>query len=402
MTRLRRPAALVAALACALFGGTAGCRDAPETPSHVIVLSLDGLRHDAADTPGLAGLARMQREGARAERLTPVMPSTTFPNHVALATGTFADRHGIVDNRFLDRKRGLFAYENDASWLEAEPIWVAAERQGVRSAVFFWVGSESDWQGIGASDRRAPFDGAVGEDEKVDQILRWLDRPPPARPRLILSWWHGTDQVAHRRGADHPDVARQLAAQDRALARLLLGLDLREAWAFTTVLVVSDHGMTNVHESVSVEIPLREAGIAAEVVGGPAVAHVFLEDASDLEGARAVLKGVAGVEVHDPTTLPARWRLGHPDRTGDLIAVTSPPRTFVRPPKEGRFTLGMHGYDPELPDMGGSFLAVGRGVSPGTRLQRVHATQVAATVARLLDIDPPAHSEGEPIAGIVP
>ena len=39
--------------------------------------------------------------------------------------------------------------ESDADWLLAESIWIAAERQGVITATYFWVGSESDWRGSG-------------------------------------------------------------------------------------------------------------------------------------------------------------------------------------------------------------------------------------------------------------
>ena len=62
----------------------------------------------------------------------------------------------------------------------------------------------------------------------------------------------------------------------------------------------------------------------------------------------------------------------------------------------------MHGYAPDHPDMGGILLAMGRGVSAGTRLPAVRMIDVAPTVAKLLGIEPPAHSEGVPIAGFLP
>ena len=36
----------------------------------------------------------------------------------------------------------------DSSWYSAEPIWVTAERRGVKSAVFFWPGSEAAIGGV--------------------------------------------------------------------------------------------------------------------------------------------------------------------------------------------------------------------------------------------------------------
>ena len=66
------------------------------------------------------------------------------------------------------------------------------------------------------------------------------------------------------------------------------------------------------------------------------------------------------------------------------------------------WTLGMHGYAPDHPDMGAVLLAMGRGVPAGTRIGAVPNINVAPTVARLLMIDPPAQAEGEAIAEIMP
>ena len=134
----------------------------------MIVVSLDGVRHDYLDRAPFPAFDRIAREGLRASRLVPVYPSNTFPGHVSLATGATPAVHGIVDNRFWDRaRRERFDYSNDASWIEAEPLWAAAERQGVPAATFFWVGSETDWRGVGARHRVAPFDAKVGEAVKV-------------------------------------------------------------------------------------------------------------------------------------------------------------------------------------------------------------------------------------------
>lgn len=398
------PLLLLAAL-LAVWGAPS---TAPADRPLVILLSWDGVRQDYPDRAALPGLARMVLQGVRAERLVPVFPSNTFPNHVSLATGAYADVHGILDNRFLDRKRGLFSYESDASWIQAEPLWVTAERQGVRAAVFFWVGSETDWNGAGASYRRAPFDDAVGEAEKLRQILAWVDLPPSERPGLIMSYWRGTDHVAHRKGPDHGDVTAALREQDRQLQALLEGIDARGLWADTTVLIVSDHGMTTASESVPVRESLEEAGIEARVVHGASVAHVFLADGADLERARERLARLEGVSVYGAAGIPDALRIRHPDRNGDLVLVTEPPHTFW-PATWGSYLRpllgwerGAHGYAPDHPEMGGIFFALGRGVPRGVRVGAVRAIDVAPTVSRLLGIEPPAQSEGVPIPELVP
>ena len=183
------------------------------TQPTVILLSWDGLRHDFPDRGTFPGLKRMERDGVRAGRLTPVFPSNTFPAHVSLATGTYPDRHGIVDNHFFDRSEALWYHmSSKADWIQAEPLWIAAERQGVTTATYFWVGSESDWRGQGTRYRIAPFDGRRPEYKKVDQILAWLRLPVSEQPRLIMSYWAGADSVAHRHGVRRSALQRRYGA----------------------------------------------------------------------------------------------------------------------------------------------------------------------------------------------
>jgi predicted AlkP superfamily pyrophosphatase or phosphodiesterase len=377
----------------------------------VILLSWDGVRHDYLDRGRLPALERMAREGARAEALVPAFPSNTFPAHVTLATGAAVERHGIVANRFLDPERGEFDYGNDAGFLEAEPLWVTAERQGVRAATFFWVGSETDWRGTGATHRRTPFDPDLSETEKVEQILAWLDLPGAERPGLVMSWWHGADHAGHRFGPDSERTTAQLREQDAVLAKLLAGIDARRAWGEVTLLVASDHGMSAVREGIDLGAHLREEGVRARVLSGGGYALVYLRDPAQRDRALAALRGVDGVEAWPSDAVPEALRFRHASRTGHVVAVTTPPRMLSRATGSlDRWRriraffdapIGTHGYDPaRVPEMNGILLALGRGVAPGTRLPRVRALDVAPTVAALLGIEPPRHAEGRPIAAL--
>lgn len=366
----------------------------------VIVLSLDGLRHDLVNDPALEGFGRVSRDGLRAAGLVPPFPSNTFPSHVTLATGTHPDRHGIVGNRFRDPERGEYDYDNDASWLEAEPLWAAAERQGLRSAVFFWVGSETDWRGTGASYRKTPFDTRIPEDAKVDQILAWLALPERERPRLVMAWWHGVDRPAHRHTSDSDAARAQLREQDAQLVRLLAGLDALGRWEETTLLLVSDHGMTPSRRRVRAGNVLRAAGIDADVYPAGGMAHVYLHDPAQAEDAAARLAALPQVDAWPRARIPEALRARHP-RSGDVVAMAEPPVSFLR---DGRVLervwswlgrpLGMHGHAPDHADMRGVWLALGRGAPAGARIDAVHAIDLAPTVAALLGIDPPAQSEG--------
>ena len=93
------------------------------------------------------------RARSPAEGMIPAYPSLTFPNHYTLVTGLYPEHHGIVANKFYDpvRKQRYSnsdpAAERDGSWYGGTPLWVLAEKQGMRSACFFWPGSEAEIDG---------------------------------------------------------------------------------------------------------------------------------------------------------------------------------------------------------------------------------------------------------------
>ncbi len=377
----------------------------------VIVMSWDGMRYDYPDRAAFPGLTRMQHDGLRAERLVAGWPSSTFPGHATLATGTWAATHGIVDNEFMDRARGRYAYSSDASWLKAEPLWIAAERQGVHAATYFWVGSETDWHGQRQQYRIAPFNGETPENVKVDQMLAWIDLPADQRPGLIMTYWHGADAVGHRRGPDSPAIVEQIYNQDAQLVRLLDGIDTRGLWDDTTVVLVSDHGMTAVQGFFDLAGYLSEHGFPARVYGGPGVAQIFLDDAAQIEGAFALLSARKPLEVYRGVELPERFHLKTSDRTGDLVVISDPslplsyPAWWIRTiyavlgPVADIYP-GSHGFDPQLPEMGAMMLAMGRGVPKNVRVGAIPMTDIAPTIAKLLRIEPPLQSEGVAVSEI--
>ncbi|HEY8495186.1 MAG TPA: ectonucleotide pyrophosphatase/phosphodiesterase [Myxococcota bacterium] len=392
------------ALACGGAGAAPAAREAPPT---VILISLDGTRpEDVAELPLFRSLAR---RGAVAEGLVPVFPSNTFPNHVTFVTGVEPDRHGIVSNVFRDPKRGLFRYENDPTWLEAEPLWSLLARAGIPSASFHWVGSQGAWRdGLGPRHWE-PFDAGVPADRKIAQLLAWLDGDDP--PRFLTCWLNGVDGIGHRRGPGTAQAARALRAQERALAALVQGLEERGRLASTTLLLVSDHGMARVERHVDLEGALEEAGLRADVIGGGGFATVQLATKGGVRARQAALRRALevahklGLDAWATGDERAEWPTTNP-RFGAFVAVApvgtaivDGGRALAAPAAAvGLGLRGAHGHRPDAPEMAGLFYALGRGVEAGTRLGRVHALDVAPTVLHLLGQPQPATMPGRPVA----
>ena len=215
-TRLLLPLLVVAAASLAMTTclNTHGGVVAPVRT--VIVISLDGTTPDDLRDPELSTLGELIRRGSSASRLVPVFPTNTFPNHVSLVTGVSPAVHGIVNNAFVDPERGLFRYENDPTWIEVEPLWAIADRYGVVSASYHWIGSEGTWRNGRGPRHWRKFDSQTPETVKVEQILAWLDIDDPAeRPRLITSWFPGADRAGHRFGPGSPQARSALPPGSR-------------------------------------------------------------------------------------------------------------------------------------------------------------------------------------------
>jgi len=366
-----------------------------KTENTVIILSLDGFRHDYPVQSSNGGFSKIAKEGLRADYLVPVYQSSTYPAHVSMATGVSPIKHGILHNGFFDRKKGSFSYDPDANWIEVAPLWILAEQQGVKAATFFWVGSETDWNDVAISYSKAPFNGRISEKDKISQILSWMDMPDEERPRLIMSWWHGADSIAHKLGPNHQSVKNQIKKQDKLLLSLIDQIEDRNLWSETTLIVVSDHGMSEISNLININEILKTELIKARLSLGPAVGHIFLDEEEDLSLALKTLRANKKLQVYSQAETPTEIGV-HPSRTGDIVLTTSAPNMLVSrnnktPPK------GMHGYNPTINnEMNGIFYAYGYGVA-NKSIGPVHQLDLAPTAAKLLGIEMPNIAEGRVI-----
>ncbi len=393
---------LASGLACDPAGSrspSSGVREISASPAapRVILISLDGTRPADLSEETLPSLVAFARRGVLAERLIPAIPSNTFPNHVTLVTGVAPEEHGLVNNVFLDPQRGLFAKREIPDWIEVEPLWSLLARQGVVSASYHWVGSEGPWRGRGPRYWKK-FSSRTSERDKVEQILAWLDLPEDApRPRLITSWFHGADAMGHRHGPGTPAVRRHLREQDRAIAKLIEGLDERGLFESTTLIFVSDHGMVAPAMHVDLDSGLARAGIEARVLGIGGFATVVPEANEEwspgtAERVAEVARGL-GLDAMRPGRAPASAGIGH-IRFGEVVVTAPIDRAIVH---EDLSVKGFHGYDPSYPEMGAIFVAGGRGIPEGRSLPAFSSLSVAPTVLYLLGIDVPPWMRGEVI-----
>ena len=385
----------------ALLAACAAHRPPPAAaaPPHLVVLvSLDGFRAEYLDRlqpPNLLGLAA---DGARAEALIPSFPSKTLPNHVTLVTGLYPGHHGIVSNRFYDPDLDdTFDFRDlddlaDGRFYSAEPVWVTAERQGVRTATAFWPGSEVKIGGLRPSDW-LPYDPSLSGDARLDQVFSWLDRPPERRPGFVTLYLSPVDTMGHRYGPESAQVGKAVAYVDGLVGELVAGLQARGLWEATDLVVVSDHGMAAISADRFTSLQgVLEPGMAELVDASPVIGVWPAEGQED-----AVLAGLGGVEHATVTTrdaLPARYHYEGSPRVPPVLLVADPGWTVGWPKLQKNLEDadlgGAHGYDNQDPDMAAILVAHGPGFGRGVTAPPFENVHVYPLLCDLLAVDCPA------------
>lgn len=394
------------ARAAVLTLAVAACATTPPAPPvetvqapNVILISIDGFRADYLQRGATPVLAQLAAEGASGP-MKPSFPSVTFPNHYTLVTGLHPDHHGIVGNNMVDAELGRFSLGNKQAvtdrrwWDQGEPIWVSAERQGVKTATMFWPGSEADIRGVRPS-YWAPFDQSMPGDARVDQVLTWLDLPAAQRPALTTLYFDIVDTMGHHHGPDAPQTLEATRSVDASIGRLVEGLKARGLYENTILVVVSDHGMAATSpDRVTVLDDIVDPE-AVQIVYGGAVTFLNPVAGREAEAEQALLGSRPHLDCWRKSEIPARFILGSNPRVPAIVCASEPGWLLATRARPVTKPGGAHGYDNAAPEMQAIFIAHGPGVIAGRRLENLDSVDVQPFLARLLGVSAP-HGDGDP------
>jgi predicted AlkP superfamily pyrophosphatase or phosphodiesterase len=368
---------------------------AQQAKPYVVMVSLDGFRYDYAKKYGARHLLALGAQGAfAANGMIPSYPSLTFPNHYTLVTGLYPEHHGIVANSFYDPARKQTysmsdtSAERDGSWYGGTPLWVLAEKQGMRSACFFWPGSEAEIDGKRPT-YYLNFDDHFRDEKRIDQVIAWLRLPAAQRPHFITLYYSNVDHAGHQYGPDTPQTAAAVAHVDQlmetlwqALGRLQLPVDL---------IVLADHGMEK-QSTEWIELD-KYTDLSAFTTVGPLL---YPNSEAAAEKAYQELKIRSDqFTVYRRRRVPAAFNYDGNSREGDPIVVANGPYAIrAHPPAPGKpdhpLEVGAHGFDPRVvQSMRALFLAVGPDIRPGSTLEPFGNVNVYPLVASILGLKPP-------------
>lgn len=373
---------------------------------YVILVSLDGFRYDYARKYHAEHLLALGARGASApEGMLPSYPSITFPNHYTIVTGLYPEHHGIVANSFYDPERKeIYIYRDaktvsDGTWYGGTPLWVLAEQQGMRSACFFWVGSEADIQSVRPT-YYLKFDTTFPNKKRVEQVLAWLKLPPEQRPHMITLYFSDTDTAGHRFGPDSPEVEDAVHELDTEIGRLMDGI--KQSKLPVDLIVLADHGMAAVEGA---PIQLNQFGLQKSYFAPIVGSIMYPKSEQDAQMAYEALRGKSDkFAVYRRANVPAYLHFDSNPREGDPVVVPTGPYLIEVSEDAAaaeHLPKGAHGYDAtHMPEMKAIFFAAGPDIRRGTKLPPFENINVYPLIAKILGLDI-SHLKTGPIDGKV-
>ncbi|XP_074594897.1 bis(5'-adenosyl)-triphosphatase enpp4-like [Brevipalpus obovatus] len=338
----------------------------------LILISLDGFRPDYLNAKNTPHLWKLKNAGCFG-KMIPVFPSETFPNHLSIATGLYPETHGIISNSMYDPVMDDYFERSccDTRWWDNEystPIWIANQIWGKGvSGTIYWPGSASPYKG-----QKAHYDIAFEKLPKwpeysqftqkhMDMVISWL-KSPEKPANMIALYITEPDRTAHNYSPFSREVKESVNKVDLLIGIFLMKLRKANLLDNVNLIIVSDHGMAEVQESIPILDLVKTSdynvpNTSATIIG------VWPKDSADYEKIADKFHQVSfkhNFRVYKRDEFPDFYHYRSSHRIAPITLLANEGYELCSACWTKKSTKwGNHGYDNRLPSMRAVFIARG-------------------------------------------
>ncbi|XP_058255156.1 bis(5'-adenosyl)-triphosphatase enpp4 [Hemibagrus wyckioides] len=351
----------------------------------LLLISFDGFRADYLEQYPLPNLQKFFSNGVLIHQLTNVFTTKTFPNHYSLATGLYAESHGILASRMYDsetRKHFTIANSSDPFWWnEATPIWVSVQNQNYKSAAAMWPGTDVVIQNH-TSTYYLKYNPKVRFNERLANLTKWLNED--SLVKFAVLYWEEPDNTGHIYGPENTTMmAKALKEVDDHVGFLMDHLNQTGLLGKINVIITSDHGMVQCSQDRLIRLDDcvdRNSYVLVDTT--PVAAIIPVNDSSDL------YKNLSHCHAHMKTyrkaAIPDQLHYRNNKRIQPIILIADEGWTIVQHGDLPR--LGDHGYDSSLTSMHPFLAAQGPDFRKGYRMKSINSVDLYPLMCNLLGI----------------
>ena len=309
--------------------------------------------------------------------INPMLPAVTTSVQSTYVTGKLPDEHGIVGNGWYDRMDCEVKFWKQSNKLVfGEKIWERAKKQDPNftfANMFWWYNmySTADYAvtprpNYLADGRKLPDCYSVPA-ELRDELQQQLGQFPLFQfwgpganikstqwiadasvytdkkydPTLTLIYLPHLDYCLQKFGQDFSKIKNELGEIDNVVK----GLVSHYSSVNAKIILLSEYGITNVDNPVSVNRVLREHGLLqirverglelldagasrAFAVADHQIAHIYINDPTQASKVRDIVEKIPGVELVLNRDEQRRYGINH-ERAGDLVLMADEKSWFT-------------------------------------------------------------------------
>lgn len=408
--------------------------------------------HDAMVYEDLAYLAKqpafgyMLEHGALVRRLRTIYPTLTYPVHTTIATGTYPDRHGIINNELTN----IGELSSPWHWFHEDvrvpDIFTAAKKAGLTTGAVFWpvTGNHPDIDYLvneyWSQSKDDPIEDVFRRSGSSETVMEKIVKPnlkklignqrkhPESdefiiscavdmirefQPDLLMVHPAAIDGARHKTGLFGEAVNQALNDSERWTERIFEAA--REAGIFenTDFIMMSDHGQLDIKRTIHPNVIFRDHGLIHTDEKGRLTdwkafcksagmsVQVYLKDPMDVdlyEDVYTLLHHMADEGLYGFTRVYSRAETEKEEHlSGDFSFVletdgyTTFGNDWRRPIvrnydlSDYRFGRATHGYHPDRGPQP-TMLAMGPSFKAGAVVERRPIVDATATFAQVLGV----------------
>ncbi|XP_031427606.1 ectonucleotide pyrophosphatase/phosphodiesterase family member 7 [Clupea harengus] len=368
----------------------------------LLLISFDGFRWDYdrdVDTPNLDAMAR---DGVKATYVTPAFLTITNPTHFTIITGRYIENHGVIHNMWFNtttlEKKSYWQTQFVNEWWDngSLPIWITAQRQGLKAGSLHFPGTASLYQGekVGVGEVEPAVYDYSNETVwrgNVDKVMGSWFRDQDLD--FVAMYFGEPDGAGHKFGPDSPQRKEMVKQVDRTVGYLRASAERHGIGERLNIIITADHGMSTVYRKNVNEIVLRKipnfsfSDLAFHIVDyGPT--GMLLPKEGRLDKVYNALKGAhPHLNVYKKEEMPSRLHFSKSERILPIV-LWADPGYLINGYFPVQWNKGEHGFDNRGLDMKPFFRAVGPSFQKNLEVSPFETVNIYPLMCHLLGITP--------------
>jgi len=364
---------------------------------NLIVFMIDGYGanlFNRTDAKIQFGAKMLLKNGVHVEHVKPVFPTQNYPNWFSLSTGLYVENHNFTSDFMYDQKTSMLFQRdqgmNDSAplwWnLNTAPLWYTVGKAHIDVHCYWFPACHRPHVDLIVqvpSERRHSFKQATERDlfGYLPRIMKYIKKYQSYRQQLVLLRYDGLARALRMFDEESSAAIQALSNVDAHIRKIQEEMDNFNLFDSTNLIVLSDHGLMRIQEDTQfyVDECLSDHSRIKQVVNSLSFMMVFPKEGEE-DTVFFELKvcdqwapveyesdEVPMVNVYRKSEIPDRFNWKHSKFMSPILLITRPgvilltrqlPSTDVSE-KFGRDLKMIGGWDNELPEMQGIFMARG-------------------------------------------